>query len=100
MGQAMDFTTLLIQLISGVAGSGIVASGLKHLSLGGVGNVLVGLVGGSLGGQILSSALGTARITASTGLDPGIIVSEIAGGGMGGGVMLVIVGVLQRALAN
>ena len=96
----MDFTTLLIQLISGVAGSGIVASGLKHLSLGGVGNVLVGLVGGGLGGQILSSALGTARMTASIGLDPGIIVSEITGGGMGGAVMLVIVGMLKRALSN
>jgi uncharacterized membrane protein YeaQ/YmgE (transglycosylase-associated protein family) len=97
---AMDITTLFIQLISGVAGSSIVASGLKHLSLGRVGNVVVGLVGGSLGGQILGSALGTARMTASAGLDPGIIVSEIAGSGLGGAVMLVIVGTLQRVLAK
>lgn len=98
--QAMDITTLLIQLVSGVAGSSILASSLKHLSLGGLGNVLAGLVGGALGGQVLGNALGTTRMTASTGLDPGIIVSEIAGGGLGGAVLLVVVGALQRSLAK
>jgi len=93
----MDFITLLIQLLSGAAGSVIAASGMKHLSLGSAGNVLVGLVGGGLGGQILGNALGTARMTASTGLDPGIIVSEMAGGGVGGAVLMVIVGALHRA---
>ena len=96
----MDYTTLIIQFAGGVAGSSVAASGLKHASLGGGGNVLVGLVGGGLGGQVLGSALGTARMTARTGLDPGLIVSEIAGGGMGGAALLAIVGVLHRAFAR
>jgi hypothetical protein len=96
----MDVTTLFIQLASGIAGSSLAVSGLRGLSLGNVGNVLVGLVGGGLGGQILGSALGTARMTARTGLDPGIVISEIAAGGLGGLMLLPIVGLLHRALVK
>jgi hypothetical protein len=99
-GASMDTTTLLIQLAGGIAGSGVAASGWKHLSLGSTGNALAGLIGGVLGGQILGSALGTARMTASTGLDPGIFVSEVVGSGIGGAVMLAVVGVLHRAFAR
>lgn len=96
----MDFLTLLIQLVSGAAGSAMAASGSRHLSLGGAGNVLAGLVGGGLGGQILGNALGTPGMTAGTGLDPGIIVSELAGGGVGGAVLMAIVSVVHRAFAR
>jgi len=96
----MDVTTLVIQLAGGVAGSSLVAAGIRHLSLGDVGNVLVGLVGGGLGGQILGSALGTARMTARTGLDAGIVISEIASGALGGVTLLTIVGLLHRTFVK
>lgn len=96
----MDLIHPFIQLASGVVGSLAAASSLRQLSLGHVGNVLVGLVGGGLGGQILGNALGTARLAARTGLDPGIVISEIAAGGTGGALFLALVGLVHRALVR
>ncbi|MGE5513242.1 MAG: hypothetical protein ACM31O_18585 [Bacteroidota bacterium] len=93
---AMDIGSLLVQLISGAAGGNIVGDRLKPISLGIWGNTLSGIVGGGVGGQILNTAFGTSRIVAATGVDAGIIISEIASGGIGGAALAVLVGVLRR----
>lgn len=95
----MDLS-LIIQLISGIAGGNIAGSLLKSSSLGTLGNSLAGLVGGGLGGTILSSVLGISKTAAASGLDIGTIVSQIAGGGVGGGVLMIIVGMLKKAFAS
>lgn len=92
----MDIGSLLVQLISGAAGGNIVGDRLKPISLGIWGNTLSGIVGGGVGGQILNTAFGTSRIVAATGVDAGIIISEIASGGIGGAALAVLVGVLRR----
>lgn len=96
----MDIVSLLIQLASGIAGGNIAGSAMKSLSLGALGNSVAGLVGGSLGAAILTSALGPSHVAAMANLDPGAIVSQIAGGGVGGGVMMVIVGLLKQIFAR
>lgn len=96
----MDYATFIIQLVGGVAGSGIAATTMRRLNLSGLGNVLVGLVGGGLGGQILGNAFGTPRMIASTGLDPGLVISEIASGAAGGAGLLAAVAVLHRTFAK
>lgn len=95
----MDPIGLLIQLISGAAGGNIAGSLLKNASLGNAGNALAGGIGGLLGGNILNSALGVGKVAAS-GLDIGTIISQIAGSGVGGGVLMVLVGLLKQIFAK
>lgn len=96
----MDFALLVVQLLGGVAGSSLIARRAKHLSLGGTGNVVTGVVGGGLGGQVVGGALGNPLIAASAGLNPGIVVSEIVSGAIGGVVLLILVAALHRALCR
>ena len=92
----MDPVALLIQLVGGAAGGNIAGSLLKNSSLGGVGNTVAGGIGGLLGGNILNSALGVTKVAAASGLDIGTIISQTAGSGVGGGVLMVLVGLLKQ----
>lgn len=90
---------LIISLISGAAGGNIVGRVLKNLDLGPVGNSVAGILGGGLGSQILA-ALGAGGAEAAAGTDMGSIISSIASGGVGGGVLMAIVGIIKSAMAK
>ena len=90
---------LIIQLVSGAVGGNIAGGLLKDVSLGTLGNTLVGILGGGLGGQLLSM-LGVGGAETAGSVDIASIVSQVAGGGVGGGVLLVIVGLIKNALAK
>jgi len=94
----MDILPLIIQLVSGAVGGNVVGSTVNHLSLGTLGNSIVGILGGGLGGTILQSLLGIGG--ESAGMDIGSILSNIAGGGVGGGVLLAIVGVIKNMMGK
>ncbi len=96
----MDPLALIIQLVSGAAGGNIAGSLLKNSSLGNVGNTVAGGIGGLLGGSVLNSALGVTKAAAASGLDIGTIISQIAGSGVGGGVLMVLVGLLRQIFAK
>ena len=88
---------LIVQLISGAVGGNIAGAALKNLSLGTLGNSLVGILGGGLGGQLLG------MLGVSTGggeLDLAGIVGSVAGGGVGGGALLAIVGAVKKAVSK
>ncbi|MGB7932413.1 MAG: hypothetical protein WCH04_09340 [Gammaproteobacteria bacterium] len=87
---------VIIQLISGAVGGNIAGALLKKLTLGPVGNSLVGILGGGIGGQILS-ALG-----ASAGGAGGIggILGDIGSGGVGGAILLAVVGLIKKMFAK
>ena len=88
---------LVIQLISGAVGGNVAGSLMKNQSLGTLWNSIVGIVGGGIGGQILGM-LGIA--TGAGGMDIVSIIGSIAGGGVGGGVLMSIVGVIKKALSK
>lgn len=90
---------LIIQLVSGAVGGNVAGGLLKDVSLGTLGNSLVGILGGGLGGQLLGM-LGVGGAEAAGSVDIASIVSQVAGGGVGGGVLLVIVGLIKNALAK
>ena len=91
----MDTVALLVQLISGAIGGNIAGSLLKKLSLGTIGNSIVGILGGGLG-AVLLNALG---VNTSTGdMDVGSVIGSIAGGLAGGGVLMAIVGAIRHAM--
>ena len=91
---------LIIGLISGAVGGNAAGGLLKNLNQGTLINSISGIVGGGLGGTILSmmGAGGMADAAASGGIDIGSIVSQVAGGGVGGGVVLAIVGVVRNMM--
>ena len=96
----MDIVSLIIQVVSGAAGGSAAASLIKDKSLGQPGNALAGLVGGALVSEILNSALATSQIAATTSLDVGTILSQIASGGIGGAILMILVGAVRSAVAK
>jgi len=91
---------LIIQLISGAVGGNVAGSLMKNASLGTALNSVVGILGGGLGGQLLSMlGMGGAAATGG-GMDIVSIITQVAGGGIGGGVLLAIVGLIKAAMAK
>lgn len=94
----MDLTTLLIQLVSGAVGGQAAAGMTKDDSLGTIGNMVVGALGGGIGGHVLSSLLGLGA-AAGAGLDVGAIVSAVLTGGVAGGVSTFLLSMIKSKLA-
>jgi uncharacterized membrane protein YeaQ/YmgE (transglycosylase-associated protein family) len=94
----MDVTSLLIQLASGAVGGNVAGAALKNLSLGTVGNSIVGILGGGIGGQLLGM-LGMGGGEGGA-MDVGSIVSSVAGGGVGGAVLLAIIGFIKKSMGK
>jgi uncharacterized membrane protein YeaQ/YmgE (transglycosylase-associated protein family) len=88
---------LIIQLISGAVGGNIAGSLMKNSSLGTLLNSVIGILGGGLGGQILGM-MGMGG--AAGGMDIVSILTQVAGGGVGGGILLAIVGLVKNAMAK
>ena len=97
----MDLGTI-IGLISGAVGGNVTGNLMKNFSLGTLGNSVVGLLGGGLGAQLLGmlGAGNAAAAGSSGGMDIGTIISQVAGGGVGGAVLLAIVGLIKNAMAK
>lgn len=89
---------LIISLISGAVGGNIVGAAAKKISLGPLGNSIAGILGGGIGGQVLSMVGLGGALDGSTDLSA--ILSSVASGGVGGGVLLALVGVIKSALAK
>ena len=70
----------------------------KNINLGTLWNSIAGILGGGIGGQVLGPLLGIAGAAAKSGLDPAAILSSVATGGVGGGVLMAIAGVLRKVL--
>jgi len=84
----------IVSLITGAVGGNIAGAALKNYNLGVVGNTIAGIIGGGLGGQILSGLLGGG---AEAG--PGLL-GNIAGSGIGGAVVMIIIGLIKKAIAK
>jgi len=94
---------LIIQLIAGGVGGNIAGSALKQYDLGAVGNTIAGVIGGGVGAQIIGALLGGGAESAAAGtggLDIGSIIGQIASGGVGGGILMVIVGLIKQAMGG
>ena len=90
---------LIIQLISGAVGGNVAGSLMKNANLGPVLNSIIGILGGGLGGQLLAM-LGVGGAEAAGTMDIASIVTQVASGGIGGGVLLAIVGQIKNAMAK
>ena len=100
----MDIVNLLISLVSGAVGGNIAGAAMKDKSLGGLGNSIAGIVGGGVGGWLLSAmgvlgkaAPAVAGAAAAGGMDIGSLIGNIAGSGVGGAIVMLIVGFIKSA---
>ena len=92
------FINVLIQLVAGGAGGVGAGKVAPKLSLGKIGDIIAGIVGGGLGGQLLG-LLGLGGGAAGA-LDISSILTSILGGGVGGGALLAIVGAIKKAMGQ
>ncbi|WGW04857.1 hypothetical protein [Tropicibacter oceani] len=94
---------LIIGLLSGAVGGNVAGGLLKKFDQGTLINSLAGIVGGGLGGTILGM-LGAPDMAGAAGeaggLDLGAIIGQVAGGGVGGGALLAIVGMVRNAMGK
>ena len=98
----MNIAALLVQLVSGVVGGNIAGALLKKFDLGPIGNSVAGLVGGGLGGQLLGmlTSGGAAAAVPASGMDLSSILTSVAGGGVGGAVVMAIVGLIKSQMSK
>lgn len=87
----------IIQLICGAIGGNGAGALMKKLSLGTLGNSIVGILGGGLGGQLLG-LLGMAPAAGSGDLSG--ILSSVVSGGVGGGALMAIIGFIKKAIGK
>lgn len=99
----MDIVNLLISLISGAVGGNAVGAAAPDKSLGAIGNSIAGLIGGSLGGYILTAlnlfnqVAGAAGTAGAPSLDITEILANIGSSGIGGALLTFIVGYIKNA---
>jgi ubiquinone/menaquinone biosynthesis C-methylase UbiE len=94
---------LIIQLISGAVCGNIAGAVLQKLNIGALGNSLPGIVGGGLGGHLLSVAASSAASAVgatSSGLDMNTILAGVGGGGVGGAIVMAIVELIKSQMSK
>jgi len=95
-----EYLPLIIQLVSGAVGGNVAGSLMKNSSLGTLWNSVAGILGGGLGGSILGmlGLSGAEAAQASTSMDMSSILGSLAGGGVGGGLVMAVIGLIKKAM--
>ena len=95
---------LIIQLISGGAGGNVVGLAMKQYDLGIIGNSIAGVIGGGIGAQIIGLLLDggaeAGAVVGPNGYDIETLIAQVASGGVGGGVLLVLVGLMKQTIGG
>lgn len=85
---------LIIQIVAGVIGGHAAGLMIKDCTIGGIGNTIMGAIGGVIGGLVLQAAV-PALAGSAGNVDIGALVGQVVGGGVGGFLMTVIAGVMK-----
>ncbi len=88
----------IISLLTGALGGNLAGSLMKGSSLGMLGNSIVGILGGGMGGGLLQMIGVDAG--PSGGMDIASILGSVASGGVGGGVLMAIVGFIRSIIGK
>jgi hypothetical protein len=96
----MNMEQLLINLVAGALGGVGAGKSSPTFDLGMVGNIISGIVGGGVLGQVVTLLLPSVMAAAQAGnLSVGGIVSQAIAGGAGGAVLTAIVGAIKNRAA-
>ena len=93
----MDYVTLAFQLLGGALGALLAGALPGSVSLGALGNAIVGCVGGPSGGLILTGylVLGPAALADGTIAEPVAVLGQVLSGAAGGAILVILVGLLK-----
>jgi uncharacterized membrane protein YeaQ/YmgE (transglycosylase-associated protein family) len=94
----MNISCLILQIVCGVAAGNLLASGLKSLHSGALGNSLAGALGGGIGGQIFLRLTGVESDFHSS--DAQIFLTSVFGAASGGVLVTFVVGLIKRLLSR
>jgi hypothetical protein len=94
----VNIPCLILQFISGIAASNLVAGAIRNCGLGTLGNSLAGILGGGLGGQIFLSLTGVESDFHSS--DAQIFLASVFGGASGGAFVTAVAGMVRRLLSR
>ena len=87
---------ILINLVAGALGGVGAGKASPTFDLGTIGNIIAGLVGGGVLGQIVTLLLPSVVAAAQSGnLSIGGIVSQVIAGGAGGAILTALVGAIK-----
>lgn len=88
---------ILINLVAGALGGVGAGKASPNFDLGMLGNIVAGLVGGGVLGQIVTLLLPAVTAAAQAGdLSIGGIITHVIGGGVGGAVLTAIIGAIKN----
>jgi len=91
---------ILINLIAGAVGGVGVGKSSPTFDLGMIGNIVSGLVGGGVLGQIITLLLPSVMAAAQSGnLSIGGVVSQAIAGGAGGAILTALIGAIKNKAA-
>ena len=91
---------ILINLVAGALGGVAAGKASPNFDLGTVGNVISGLVGGGVLGQVVTLLLPSVVAAAESGnLSIGGIVSQAIAGGAGGAILTALIGAIKNKAA-
>ena len=91
---------ILINLISGALGGVAAGKSSPTFDLGTIGNIISGLVGGGVLGQIVTLALPSVMAAVQSGnLSVGGVVSQLVAGGAGGAILTAVIGAVKNRSA-
>jgi uncharacterized membrane protein YeaQ/YmgE (transglycosylase-associated protein family) len=91
--------SILINIVSGAVGGNLAGMVLKDFDSGWITKSIAGVVGGGIGGQIMTQ-LGIDPGQLASGGDWSSILSQVGGGGVGGGLALVVWGYVKKYLGQ
>jgi uncharacterized membrane protein YeaQ/YmgE (transglycosylase-associated protein family) len=88
---------ILINLITGALGGVGAGKASPTFDLGMIGNIIAGLVGGGVLGQIVTLLLPSVVAAAESGnLSIGGVISQVIAGGAGGAILTAIIGAIKN----
>jgi hypothetical protein len=97
----MNMEQILINLITGALGGVGAGKASPNFDLGTIGNIISGLVGGGVLGQIVTLALPSVVAAAATGhLSVRGIIAQVIAGGAGGAILTAIIGAIKNKVGG
>jgi hypothetical protein len=88
---------IIINLIAGALGGAGVGKASPQFDLGTIGNIISGVVGGGVLGQIVTLVLPSLVAAAQSGnLSVGGVISQAIAGGAGGAILTAIIGAIKN----
>ena len=99
--EGLKMEQILINLIAGAAGGVAAGKSSPTFDLGTIGNIVSGVVGGGVLGQVVTLALPSIMAAAQSGnLSVGGIVSQLVAGGAGGAILTALIGAIKNKAAT